>query len=44
MKDLLEDKDDDLKLPNDIPKDFLGIVFKVLDFIENVDKTKNKNK
>lgn len=42
MKDLAKDKNEDLKLPDDIPKDFFGIVSKVLNFIEDVDKTKNK--
>ena len=42
MKDLANDKNEDLVLPNDIPKEFFGIVSKVLNFIEDVDKTKNK--
>ena len=42
MKDLQKDKNEDLVLPKDIPKEFFSIVSKVLNFIEDVDKTKNK--
>ena len=42
MKSSVDDKNKDLKLPKDIPDSFFDVVSKVLNFVENVDKDKNK--
>lgn len=34
--------EDDFKLPTDVPEGFFDVVYKVLDFIEDVDETKNE--
>lgn len=44
MKKLLDDKEDDFKIPNDVPEGFFDVVSKVLNFIEDVDEMKNKLK
>ena len=42
MKKLADDKNDDFKLPNNVPEVFFDVVSKVLNFIEDVDEIKNK--
>ncbi len=42
MEKLIDDKNNELKLPKDIPEGFFDIVSKVLNFVEDVDKIKNK--
>ncbi len=43
MEKLDNNRDEDLKLPKDIPKGFFDIVSKVLSFVEEVDEIKNEN-
>lgn len=42
MESLDNSKNEDLKLPKDIPEGFFDIVWKVLNFVEEVDEVKNK--
>ena len=42
MEKLIDGKNNELKLPKDIPEGFFDIVSKVLNFVEDVDKIKNK--
>lgn len=41
MKKLDYEKNNEFKLPNDIPENFFDVVSKVLNFIEKVDEIKN---